>query len=56
MLRPSPYHGTLRLPNYDDDDDERLVFHLHDATPILIAYLHRKVNNHFEMYDSFFHS
>ena len=21
MLRPSPNHGTLRLPNDDDDDD-----------------------------------
>ena len=21
MLRPSPNHGTQRLPNYDDDDD-----------------------------------
>ena len=22
MLRPSPIHGTQRLPNEDDDDDE----------------------------------
>ena len=22
MLRPSPNHGTQRLPNDDDDDDE----------------------------------
>ena len=23
MLRPSPNHGTQRLPNDDDDDDKR---------------------------------
>ena len=27
MLRPSPNHGTQRLPN-DDDDDVQLVKHL----------------------------
>ena len=26
MLRPSPNHGTQRLPNDDDDDDDE--FHL----------------------------
>ena len=24
MLRPSPNHGTQRLPNDDDDDDTRI--------------------------------
>ena len=26
MLRPSPNHGTQRLPNDDDDDDEFVVY------------------------------
>ena len=25
MLRPSPNHGTQRLPNDDDDDDVSIV-------------------------------
>ena len=25
MLRPSPNHGTQRLPNDDDDDDDYLI-------------------------------
>ena len=25
MLRPSPNHGTQRLPNDDDDDDDSTV-------------------------------
>ena len=30
MLRHSPNDGTLRLPNYDDDDDD----HLSDTSTI----------------------
>ena len=25
MLRPSPNHGTQRLPNDDDDDDDAMI-------------------------------
>ena len=28
MLRPSPNHGTQRLPNDDDDDDDGECRHL----------------------------
>ena len=34
MLRPSPSHGTQRLPDDDDDDDdndEYMWFDMHDA-------------------------
>ena len=27
MMRPSPNHSTLRLPNDDDDDDDADVCH-----------------------------
>ena len=27
MLRPSPNHGTQRLPNDDDDDDVGFIFY-----------------------------
>ena len=29
MLRPSPNHGTQRLPNDDDDDDDLPNYALH---------------------------
>ena len=33
MLRPSPNHGTQRLPN-DDDDDALLLHPCHMAVPL----------------------
>ena len=33
MLRPSPNHGTQRLPNDDDDDDESTFYIRPDGFP-----------------------
>ena len=40
MLRPSPNHGTQRLPNDDDDDDiESVHGREEDAIPLKIVTL-----------------
>ena len=37
MLRPSPNHGTQRLPNDDDDDDESYQFAFsHDLLSMMV--------------------
>ena len=38
MLRPSPNHGTQRLPN-DDDDDEYLVRRIYNNGEIYVMTL-----------------
>ena len=40
MLRPSPNHGTQRLPN-DDDDDIRLLVHAYVLKFITIQFIKR---------------
>ena len=39
MLRPSPNHGTQRLPN-DDDDDENYVLNNHGKLYIASQYIY----------------
>ena len=39
MLRPSPNHGTQRLPNDDDDDDDDILyFYVYGPTYVRCTY------------------